>query len=378
MRLSVGAIGSLLACQLSRHSKLPVRLIVQNRDYYHALSQKEICIERDGLRDYYRGFQAELLPKPRHFYETSANEQITESRIERERRKDERLQSLGPISSLFVTTKAQSVLPALAQLQPRLSSNSTIVLMQNGAGLVDQLLSKLFIEEAQRPSFIIAINSHGAFVKDWGKKGAGLHTVWAGVGDIAFGVLPNQAARQAITSLSPATQSNPLLHDLGALTPDMSSLPLSANTQSLYNTVSSLLACEPLNPTWHSMSKLSKIQMQKVVVNCVINPLTAIYNVPNGFLSRNNSIHETAYRICREACAVFAQHTLRTADHEMEHSEEEQRELQYIEEHGSFPPGHALNTDVLHDRAMQVAKITAHNISSTLADVRAGKQETEL
>lgn len=375
----MGAIGSVLAAQLSRNTSLPVRLIVQSRDYYHALSQRDICIEREGLRQFYRGLQAELLPKPRHFHPSASNELITEESIEAERRKDESLQSVGPISSLFVTTKAQAVLSALQQLQPRLSSESTIVLMQNGAGLVDLLNDRLFVEEAQRPSFVIAVNSHGAFVKDWGGgSGQGLHTVWAGVGDIAFGILPNQAAQQAIQHFSRAPLNNPLLTRSASGPLGLADLPMSRPTQSLYSTVASLLACKELNPSWHTMSKLSDIQLQKVAVNCVINPLTTIYNVRNGFLQRNESIHPVAWQICWEASSVFARRAMSAAQQANSADEDVSDMLQFMEEHRCFPPGHALNAEVLFNRAMQVAQVTAYNRSSTLADLLAGKDDTEM
>lgn len=400
--LGVGSIGSLLASQLSRSSQSPVRLIVRNRDFYRDILSTEITIERDGLKTRTPPLPVELLPGPRLMTaRQSTHPEISERRLEQERQKDAALQSLGAISSLFVTTKAQAVVPALQLLQPRLSRDSTIVLLQNGGGLVDAVIDRVFPDEDARPSFIVGINSHGAFVKDYpGRDGRVLHTVWAGMGEIAFGVLPNQSARRALeahagsASSSTASNGNPLVDlSLASVTPSLSHLPYAAATSSLHATVSSLLACTALNPSWLPYPKLLEAQLQKVAINCVINPLTTILRTKNGRLAQDASLERLAYGICDEASRVFAQRYLRhtsvpaTADGggPGSSSADRQSELEALRsehacvaERGEFPPGHPLNAHILLDRAMQVANKTAQNISSMLQDLYSRRSVTEM
>ena len=52
-----------------------------------------------------------------------------------------------PIDTLFITTKAPQTLPALHALLPRLSSASTIVLCQNGMGVLEGLLDKYWPDD---------------------------------------------------------------------------------------------------------------------------------------------------------------------------------------------------------------------------------------
>lgn len=50
---------------------------------------------------------------------------------------------------------------------------------------------------------------------------------------------------------------------------------------------------------WH------KVLAEKLVINAVINPLTAIFEVPNGDILRNTYLMNIAKELCREACFVL-------------------------------------------------------------------------
>ncbi|NYY79341.1 2-dehydropantoate 2-reductase [Escherichia coli] len=77
---------------------------------------------------------------------------------------------------------------------------------------------------------------------------------------------------------------------------------------------------------------------RKLAVNCVINPLTAILNCPNGELRHHQ---QEIMQICEEVAAVI------------------ERE------------GHHTSAEDLRDYVMQVIDATAENISSMLQDIRA-------
>ena len=44
---------------------------------------------------------------------------------------------------------------------------------------------------------------------------------------------------------------------------------------------------------------------EKLIINAVINPLTALFNVPNGSIIHNESIRNLAKRLCKEAASVL-------------------------------------------------------------------------
>ncbi|MCN7810225.1 2-dehydropantoate 2-reductase [Escherichia coli] len=77
---------------------------------------------------------------------------------------------------------------------------------------------------------------------------------------------------------------------------------------------------------------------RKLAVNCVINPLTATWNCPNGELRHHP---QEIIQICEEVAAVI------------------ERE------------GHHTSAEDLRDYVMQVIDATAENISSMLQDIRA-------
>ncbi|ASN05861.1 2-dehydropantoate 2-reductase [Virgibacillus necropolis] len=48
-----------------------------------------------------------------------------------------------------------------------------------------------------------------------------------------------------------------------------------------------------------------KVLAEKLVINAVINPLTAIFEVPNGEILRNTHLMVLAKELCRESCSIL-------------------------------------------------------------------------
>ncbi|MCS2163829.1 2-dehydropantoate 2-reductase [Scandinavium sp. H11S7] len=90
---------------------------------------------------------------------------------------------------------------------------------------------------------------------------------------------------------------------------------------------------------WHN--DLGAASWKKLAVNCVINPLTAIYDCPNGEL---RDYPQEVEQICHEAAAVMARE------------------------------GHHSSPEDLLAYTWQIIDSTANNISSMLQDVRAQRQ----
>ncbi|MCJ1469927.1 hypothetical protein MMC07_008571 [Pseudocyphellaria aurata] len=64
------------------------------------------------------------------------------------------------IHQLVLSSSPRNIVPALHGLTHRLTRNSTILFMQNGLGIVDEVNEKVFPNEATRPSYIIGLVSH--------------------------------------------------------------------------------------------------------------------------------------------------------------------------------------------------------------------------
>ncbi|PWN87501.1 hypothetical protein FA10DRAFT_269454 [Acaromyces ingoldii] len=265
------------------------------------------------------------------------------------------------IDSIIVATKAQNVLGALQPISQHITRATTIVLVQNGQGVLDLLLERLFQNPETRPNFILASNTHGVF-----RKGQ-LHVLHTAFGRLDFGIVPNaytgndyekllakqndgegdrsgqgedekkeegqgrgiraedgsdsegsrqneweaflpksaQARRriERARERSAGIPNAPLL-DVGAI-PDL------PETQTLRATVAMLLNL-PLDVHWHPIRGLQMIALRKLAVNACINPLTALSEVENGQLLGNGSAEEAMRDVCTEASQVLEAQILRS------------------------------------------------------------------
>lgn len=202
----------------------------------------------------------------------------------------------SPIQQLLITVKAHQTLPALQPLMPRINKDSLILLMQNGMGAWEQIESSL-----PGTTCLLATTTEGAH------RPAPGEVIHAGRGNTFIG------------ALNPDHQ--PRAHELCS---HWSNLALD------------------LQEDHHILQRL----WQKLAINCAINPLTVIYDCPNGQLLQKVDALEEMAQICSEVERVMSE------------------VLQQ-------PP-----TD-LFQLAQTVAERTGNNISSMLQDVRK-KQETEI
>lgn len=65
----------------------------------------------------------------------------------------------APIRSLIVATKAHHTLNAIAPVASRLSPSSSILLLQNGMGVAEELLEKLWPNK-EHPTIMVGVNRH--------------------------------------------------------------------------------------------------------------------------------------------------------------------------------------------------------------------------
>jgi 2-dehydropantoate 2-reductase len=226
----------------------------------------------------------------------------------------------GTIENLVVATKTTNTVKALSSVQHRLTNNSTVLFTQNGMGTVEEVTNAVFPNPSTRPRYLKSITSHGVYSL------GPFRSVHAGLANITIGpaTLPGQ----------PDTR-NP------------------SKSQYLINKIVSSpgLAAKEVNP-----HELIRLQLEKLVVNAMINPLTVIFDCKNGDLFNRGSIVHLMRLLLAEASQV----------------------IQSLPELRDDPEtASRFSTQNLEIIVLDVAEKTAKNTSSMLQDVRAGRP-TEL
>jgi 2-dehydropantoate 2-reductase len=339
----------------------------------------------------------------------------------------------GSIDALIVTTKAQNTLSALRPLLPQITSATTIVLLQNGQGVLDLLLEKLFTDPEKRPHFILASTTHGAWTANK------LHCIHAASGKIDFGVVPNRSLgkdyerilEQISTNIeeldeseggeqyerSEPTSYNRLLpprkgrpkeerriHLQAPPLLDISAIPSMPSTQTLLYTMSTLLNL-PLSVTWHPIRNFQLLSLKKLVVNACINPVTALVECRNGDLFGNKYATNTIRDLCSEISLILETLAQRAHIRQAERLESEEAKEETSDNRPSqnwdmmsrsdylLTPSNTLGNEIdsglpaldpslragaLFREVQRVAQLTAPNFSSMLQDITSKAPTTEI
>lgn len=244
-----------------------------------------------------------------------------------------------PIWNLIVTTKAHHTVAALKPIVGRLTRDSTILILQNGMGVVNEVTAQLFPDPESRPHFVTGITTHGIYSK------GPFSIVQKGFGNIQLGCPPLR--------LEPAPAPfgfwYPPKEPLSTDKPP----PLSSLAPTTEYLISTLLDAPDLSASHISLPELLSVQLEKLAVNAVINPLTVLFDCHNGELLENFYIAQTMrvvlWEVSRVLCAL------------PEVAGVPGREIRFSAER-------------LYDVVIKVARATADNWSSMLQDVRNGKQ----
>lgn len=166
----------------------------------------------------------------------------------------------GPIDQLLVTTKSNQVLQALEEVSPRLSASTKIVLLHNGMGTLEPA-QQLFTPE----QIYCGVTTEGAYQQQPANNEAtesSKQLVYAGQGSTEIGQIGQAVAPGWV---------QPLLD---------SSLGFS----------------------WQS--SIEVVLWRKLLINCAINPLTAIHNCRNGELLRNPTLNAKLHLLVAELTQV--------------------------------------------------------------------------
>lgn len=387
--VGLGAIGTLVAHHLRRvlPSQHPITLFQRNQRQTRVSCRNEgaLLVDQDGVTMRQTGYRFEAGPtNPWKPPEGSIAPRLFELVGAREERRQEYFRE-RPIESLIVCTKAQSTIGVLRKLVHRITPSTTIVLLQNGMGVYERLVDELFEDPFTRPQFILASNTHGAW------KRRPLHAVHAGMGRIEFGIVPDPRGRDFERALRDNTTGTRPEHRECRLV-DICDPPKDAETERylpLRNTVSALLALE-LDARWRPIAEVEIAMRRKLVVNAVINPLSALMGCRNKDVFVHPASFKILRRVCNEANLVFAAQMReesgawasrdRNDDSASAAVDGDESDVEAVEGNVAatemlLPP--ALRKHELVRECIRVATITGENESSMLVDIRSGR-DTEI
>jgi len=379
--VGTGSIGKLVAHSLrGAANPPPVTLIFHRYGLVKAWerSRKEITIQDDEYKVPRGGFDVELLPtvvrqhgvevedgqagvydaqdetKPHEVAEVlTENIKRTPSELRKRRQAIQDEEKSGatrrnqqydnaisqePIHNLIVTTKAAHTIPALNALKNRLSSSTTICFLQNGMGIVDDVNKNLFPDETNRPNYIQGIITHGVNVPPEVAARDPFFAVHAGYGTIALGILPRAGVRQTFVPDAAKDTNKPR------------SEKWAPSARYLLRTLTRIPV---LCAVGFAPLELLQQQLEKLAVNSVLNPLTSLLDDRNGSLLYNFALTRTMRLLLAETSLVI-------------------RSLPEL--HGVPNVDSRFSAERLEWLCVSIAHKTQDNISSMLADVRAGRR----
>ncbi|KAK9479760.1 ketopantoate reductase PanE/ApbA C terminal-domain-containing protein [Lipomyces japonicus] len=224
--------------------------------------------------------------------------------------------NVEPGSFIIVATKAGQVIQVLEKIKSLVvASPSRILLLQNGLGIINQINSNIWPEESTRPHILYGINTHG--ITSTTRNSIEIR----GQGSIRYANIPN-----------PKRQDSQA-HKISQVLSNMTQLAI-ANV---------------------SYETFVEEQFCKFVVNCCINPLTALYDCDNGQI--------VAVDLLRQICQSIISEIVAVSDGlpELQVLQPEQQKLLVRDEN-------------LMKSVINVAKLTSRNMSSMRADVIQGRQ----
>ncbi|OJJ04487.1 hypothetical protein ASPVEDRAFT_135163 [Aspergillus versicolor CBS 583.65] len=157
--------------------------------------------------------------------------------------------AIETINNLIVTVKATQTVSALAALKSRLTRSSTILFLQNGCGMIDDVNEQLFPDPSTRPNYIVGVISHGVTLD------SAFNATHTGAAAISLGRVPTQSSRDTT-------------EEEGGGGYMLTALPRSPR----------------LAATSYNYADVLQIQLEKLAVNAFCNPVCALHNSKNAIL----------------------------------------------------------------------------------------------
>ncbi|KAG2207339.1 hypothetical protein INT47_006813 [Mucor saturninus] len=176
----------------------------------------------------------------------------------------------SPIGSLVVATKAHHTLQALSPVASRLSANSTILLLQNGMGIAEELQAKFWSNGQESPRILVGVNRHA--VERMGPYDICHYSGYEDADGLIIGEMPSSSGN--------------VKHE---------------GKSELLETITHIPEFQAKQLPWKDV----RVQMlKKLIINSCINPVASVLLTKNkGVLSEGGL--NVMHNVCEEAYAVL-------------------------------------------------------------------------
>lgn len=255
--IGVGNIGTLVAVGLSTHVQPPaITLLLPSPSHFAEFDKfgRKLSLSSPiNKAQIETSYPAEFLAEQKWWSGNSSE--------------DLRSPATSTIANLIVTVKATRTAEAIESVRHRLSSESTILFLQNGMGITEEVSKRVFPDQNERPKYLIGIASHGVYHKQR------FSVVHVGFGSIQIGSMHDSGIDSSLEARSD-------LLELFEQSPILNAARLSSN-------------------------RLQKAQLEKLVANAVINPLTALFDCRNGDLTKQPTLQGLLHDLVEEVGNVI-------------------------------------------------------------------------
>ena len=243
------------------------------------------------------------------------------------------------IDKLIITTNAKATIPALLAVKDRLLPRSTICFLQNGMGIIEQVNAKIFLNPAFRPRYMVGLPPH---------------SVPDGYGRPVTAVDHNHGTTYvSLVPKVPTTQPTQDTKEPHAIVKPLVQRMFYGWTASSRSLMRSLTRSPLMKIKGYQYEKLLLVQLERLAVSAVLEPMSALFDCVNGQLFENSAMSKLMRALLSEIVTVI--HSL--------------PELQKV---GDVRDQYTVRH--LESLTMQLAARTSDSISSMLQDIRHGRR----
>jgi 2-dehydropantoate 2-reductase len=190
--------------------------------------------------------------------------------------------SREPIHNLVLTIRSAQTISALYSVRHRLTSNSTILFMQDSMGIVEEVSKQIFPDKTKRPHYLLGLCSHR--VSEKREDPDKFFTIYSGEGTLTLTRLPRSAA-SFLDSTAWKTSE-----------------PWAPSSRYLLRT---LLRVPMLIATEASPTDFHLAQLERLAVHSIIHPLTALIDGTNSALLYNFALTRVMRLLLAETSLIL-------------------------------------------------------------------------
>lgn len=246
---------------------------------------RSIEVVTDGYGEKRHGFDTEVLPSgdagslPNTSEKSAINTLSSPDQQPDSTPSSEQHVGSEKIHQLIISVKAPFVIRALSQIAHRLSRESSILLFPSGIGILEEVNQIVFPDENTRPTYVNGLITHNLRASD----SDAFTVVHAGMGTIALGIAPRHSM------VKPWTEADMVSH-------------LAPSARYIVRTLTRIpvLAAVGFAPT-----DMFQLQIERLVVNAVVGPLTVVMDCCNGELLHNRRISRIMRLLLAEISLVI-------------------------------------------------------------------------